>query len=280
MSQKGPLLAGFSRRRRTENGKNGPFEAPGGAVFSVGHFDGSVSSSRSDARSSHDRRVAAELLAIRSLSASITTWRCHTARGGSSFREGRTRADLGILHSAGLWLELRGDDAILQARICAEMAGRLMNLGKILVPASILTRAGPLTEEELRSLHDAMLEATRLLEGVAFDGPVIETLRQCQEHWDGSGRPNGLKEREIIPTARVLAVANAFVGLRSPRAYRAKMSMDDAMRILIGEIGTKFDSAVVAALVSHVENKGGRATWADLPAGSDGPEAGIIIDPR
>jgi len=42
--------------------------------------------------------------------------RCHTARGGSSFREGRTRGDLGILHSAGLWLDLHGDDAIPQAR--------------------------------------------------------------------------------------------------------------------------------------------------------------------
>ena len=160
----------------------------------------------------------------------------------------------------------------------AEMAGRLMNLGKILVPASILTRAGPLTQAELDRLHDSMLEATRLLEGVEFDGPVIETLRQCHEQWDGGGRPNGLKGREIIPTARVLAVANAFVGLVSPRAYRAPMTIDDASRILVGEIGRKFDPAVVAALVSYLENKGGRGAWANLPSRAPEP-APPVIDP-
>jgi HD-GYP domain-containing protein (c-di-GMP phosphodiesterase class II) len=160
----------------------------------------------------------------------------------------------------------------------AEMAGRLMNLGKILVPASILTRHGPLTPDELDSLHHSMLEATRLLEGVEFDGPVVETLRQCQEHWDGNGKPHRLKGREIIPTARVLAVANAFVGLLSPRAYRARMSLDEASRILVGEIGTKFDPAVVAALVSHLENKGGRAAWAGLLSQPLEPAA-MVIDP-
>ena len=123
-----------------------------------------------------------------------------------------------------------------------------------------------------------MLEATRLLEGVEFDGPVIETLRQCHEQWDGGGRPNGLKGREIIPTARVLAVANAFVGLVSPRAYRAPMTIDDASRILVGEIGRKFDPAVVAALVSYLENKGGRGAWANLPSRAPEP-APPVIDP-
>ena len=160
-----------------------------------------------------------------------------------------------------------------------EMAGRLMNLGKILVPRSILTRAGPLTAGELDQLHDSLLEATRFLDGVEFDGPVIETLRQCQEHWDGNGRPNHLKAREIIPTARVLAVANAFVGLLSPRAYRAvRLTTDDVIRILVGEIGSKFDPAVVAALINHVENKGARSAWTEL-ASRPADAAPTVIDP-
>jgi HD-GYP domain-containing protein (c-di-GMP phosphodiesterase class II) len=142
------------------------------------------------------------------------------------------------------------------------MAGRLMNLGKILVPASILTRAGPLSPAEIEQLHESLLEATRFLDGIEFDGPVIETLRQCQEHWDGSGRPKHLKRREIIPTARVLAVANAFVGLLSPRSYRAALTLDEATKILLRETGSRFDPAAVAALVNHLENKGGRADWA------------------
>ncbi len=161
----------------------------------------------------------------------------------------------------------------------AEMAGRLMNLGKILVPRNILTRAGPLTPDEFDQLHGSLLEATRFLDGVEFDGPVIETLRQCQEHWDGNGRPGRLKGREIIPTARVLAVANAFVGLLSPRSYHAtRRTMDDVIGILVGEIGSKFDSAVVAALINRIENKGARAAWAEL--GSRSTETSPrIIDP-
>jgi len=153
-----------------------------------------------------------------------------------------------------------------------------MNLGKILVPRGILTRAGPLTAEELDQLHNSLLEATRFLDGVEFDGPVIATLRQCQEHWNGNGRPGRLKARDIIPTARVLAVANAFVGLLSPRAYHAtRRTMDEVIAILVGEIGSKFDPAVVAALINRIENKGARAAWTELAARP--VEASANIDP-
>jgi HD-GYP domain-containing protein (c-di-GMP phosphodiesterase class II) len=157
----------------------------------------------------------------------------------------------------------------------AEMAGRLMNLGKILVPAHVLTRAGPLTPDELEQLHGSLLKAIQFLEGIEFNGPVIETLRQCREHWDGTGRPNRMTGREIIPTARVLAVANAFVGLMSPRSYRPAMSAENATRVLLAETGTKFDPAVIAALINHLENRGGRAVWTERPA--MGPPA--VIDP-
>jgi len=160
-----------------------------------------------------------------------------------------------------------------------EMAGRLMNLGKILVPRNILTRAGPLTPAELDTLHDSLLEATHFLDGVEFDGPVVETLRQCQERWDGNGRPNRLTGREIIPTARVLAVANTFVGLMSPRSYHvAERTIDDVIGILVSEIGHKFDPAVVAALINRLENKGARSAWAHLRSRTT-DAATTIIDP-
>ena len=62
-------------------------------------------------------------------------------------------------------------------------------------------------------------QAVDLLQDVTFEGPVVETIRQLGETWDGGG-PLGLKGEEILVTARVLAVANAFVGMVSPRAYR------------------------------------------------------------
>ena len=56
-----------------------------------------------------------------------------------------------------------------------------------------------------------------MLSHVEFDGPVVEIIGQVQEHADGSGRPRGLKGDEINLAARIIAVANAFVAMVSPR---------------------------------------------------------------
>ncbi len=98
----------------------------------------------------------------------------------------------------------------------------------------------------------------------AFDVPIVETLRQILEAWDGSGTPLGLKGQEILKSARVIAVANAFVGLVSPRAYRNGLDFDGAVDALLKDSAHKFDRSVVAALVNYLDNQGGRERWADF----------------
>ncbi len=144
----------------------------------------------------------------------------------------------------------------------AEFAGRLMNVGKILVPSNILTKRGKLTPREIKLVRDGIQATADLLENVKFEGPVVETLRQSQEHWDGSGAPKKIKGEGIAATARIIAVANAFVALTSPRAHRAGLDIDDAIEILFAGVGKAFDRKVVAALVSFLDNHGGRAKWA------------------
>jgi HD-GYP domain-containing protein (c-di-GMP phosphodiesterase class II) len=102
-----------------------------------------------------------------------------------------------------------------------------------------------------------------LLRDVPFDLPVVETIRHLPEWWDGSG-PLGLRGERIPRTARVLAVANAFVAMISGRAYRRAMTFDDAADILLEQAGSKFDRAVVVALINYVENRGGGAKWSDF----------------
>lgn len=143
-----------------------------------------------------------------------------------------------------------------------EIAGRLMNLGKILVPEHLLTRAGSLTDDELKQVRACMRNGADLLEGVEFAGPVVETLRQLQENWDGSGAPAGLKDEEILITARVVAVANSFVAMVSSRSYRAGISFDEAMERLLSQKGTIFDQRVVLDLAHFLDNRGGREAWA------------------
>jgi len=143
----------------------------------------------------------------------------------------------------------------------AEFAGRLMNLGKILVPSNILTKKGKLSPREMKLVRDGIQATADLVESVQFEGPVVETLRQSQEHWDGSGAPKKIKGEGIAMTARVIAVANSFVALTSPRAHRPGLDIDEAIETLFAGVGKEFDRKVVAALVNFLDNHGGRAKW-------------------
>lgn len=173
-------------------------------------------------------------------------------------------------HSMGVSLvaravaeEMRLVPALIET---AETAGRLMNIGKILVPSEILTKPVSLGEEELRLVRESLKRSADFLEGISFDGPVVETLRQMQERFDGQG-PLGLKGEEILTTARIIAVANAFVGMVSPRAYRTPLDMDEAVKSLLREIDTRYDKSAVVALAHFVENKKGRDAVAALIRG-------------
>ena len=117
-----------------------------------------------------------------------------------------------------------------------------------------------------RSSHqgELFLTSADLLDGIEFEGPVVETLRQLQEHWDGSGMPRGLKGEEILPMACVVAVANAFVGMVSARAYRPGLPLDAAARVLLEGAGAKFDRRPIAALINILDNRDGRTRWASF----------------
>jgi HD-GYP domain-containing protein (c-di-GMP phosphodiesterase class II) len=134
-----------------------------------------------------------------------------------------------------------------------------MNVGKILVPEQVLTRSGDLSDSEMQQVRASILAGTELLKHVEFDGPVVETLDQAHERWDGKGT-RGLSGESILLSARIVAVANAFVALVSARAHRAGLGFDT----LLKETGTEFDRRVVAALISVLDNRGGRADWAEF----------------
>lgn len=143
------------------------------------------------------------------------------------------------------------------------IAGTLLNVGKILVPSALLTSDRHLDEAEMRGVRESILRGADLLEGVAFDGPVAEAIRQAQEHVDGSGMPRGLAGDAIMLPARIVAVANAFVALVSPRAHRPGLDIDQALAHIQRDVGKVFDRSVVSALDNVLDNRGGRAIVAE-----------------
>jgi len=155
-------------------------------------------------------------------------------------------------------VEMGLDDTSVET---VDIAASLMNLGKILVPQELLTADRKLTAEERNLIRNSTLTSADLLEGIDFGGPVARTLSQMLEFVDGTGVPDGLAGDKILKTAQICAVANTFVGLISPRSYREGMDFIKAVDILQGDVDHQFSRGVVAALVSNIENKGGREAW-------------------
>ncbi|MEN8801238.1 MAG: HD domain-containing phosphohydrolase [Thiogranum sp.] len=153
--------------------------------------------------------------------------------------------------------ELKLDEADTRT---LDLAASLANLGKIFVPREVLTKTETLTEAEQDLVQRHVQFGIKLLEDLEFDGPVLDTIAQKQEHLDGSGYPNGLKGDDILLTARILSVCNTFVALISPRAYRDAISIEQALNRLLQEAGSKYDRHVIAALFHVVEN---RSHWSD-----------------
>jgi HD-GYP domain-containing protein (c-di-GMP phosphodiesterase class II) len=150
------------------------------------------------------------------------------------------------------------DDRLVET---AEVAGALLNLGKVMVPREILTRTGALSPTELDDIRLSRRKSADLLANLTFNGPVVETLREANAHWDGSGLPVGLKGEEILVTARILMVANVFVGMISARAHRDPLPIERVIGLLQARAGEIYDRRPVAALVNYLENQGGRTLW-------------------
>lgn len=141
------------------------------------------------------------------------------------------------------------------------MAALLANIGKLYVPAEMLTNVEPLTEEEAVILRENINYSVEILQDLEFDGPVIDYVEQKNEYLDGSGYPKGISGDDIHQESRILSVANAFVAMTSSRAYRSGKPIKEVLDILISEADTRYDRQVIAALFNVAENHSDWADW-------------------
>ena len=137
----------------------------------------------------------------------------------------------------------------------AEIAGSLMNFGKVLVPRDILTKTTALTPDELKQVRESMLASADILSIIDFVGPVSITLKQVLERFDGTGVPFGLKGDQILSTARIVTLANAYIALVSPRAHRPSVGFDEAVAILLRDADRLYDRRIIEALAHVMANR-------------------------
>jgi diguanylate cyclase (GGDEF)-like protein len=129
-----------------------------------------------------------------------------------------------------------------------EMAAVLHDIGKIGVTDEILTKPGPLTEEEWVLVREHSALGERILASTSLD-VMLPWIRYHHERWDGSGYPDGLAAVAIPLEARVLAVCDAYDAMVNERPYRPARSRAEAQQELVACMGSQFDPAVVEVFI-------------------------------
>lgn len=143
----------------------------------------------------------------------------------------------------------------------AEFAGALRDVGNVFISSAVLAKLRrDLSEAEAKHLAASYKTSAELLEGIDFEGPVVDAIKQSAERIDGSG-PLGLMDEEILLSARIVAVAEAFVTMCLPEDGSEGMSFEEAGNRLLQEEG-KYERKATAALLNYLENHGGTDKWA------------------
>lgn len=136
------------------------------------------------------------------------------------------------------------------------MAGVIHDLGKISVPAEILSKPGKLNDLEFSLIKVHAEAGYDILKGIEFPWPIARIVLQHHERMDGSGYPRGLGGDEILLEARVLAVADVVEAMASHRPYRPAYSIDEALAEIDRQKGTTLDPDVVDACTRLLRMKG------------------------
>jgi HD-GYP domain-containing protein (c-di-GMP phosphodiesterase class II) len=134
-----------------------------------------------------------------------------------------------------------------------ELAALVHDIGKLAVPAELLTRPTQLSEIEFRLIREHPLTSHEILKGIAFPWPIADIVLQHHERCDGSGYPYGLLRDGILLPARILAVADVVEAMASHRPYLPALGMEAAIAEIVGE-PAKYDADAAAACVRLYES--------------------------
>jgi putative nucleotidyltransferase with HDIG domain len=166
------------------------------------------------------------------------------------------RKDAATLHHTEVVAQMAGwvAEALgLPEHVCNEVrqVARLHDVGKALVPADILIKPGPLTDDEWTVMRKhpeigaAMLRAEEALQHLA------QAVRAHHERWDGAGYPDGLSGHDIPVVSRIVSVCDAFHAMVSDRPYRSAMGIEAALGELEANAGTQLDPQVVEIVLER-----------------------------
>ena len=134
------------------------------------------------------------------------------------------------------------------------IGGLLHDIGKVSIPASILTKPGALVEEEWALIRAHPKQGYRILEDTNLPWPVADMALHHHERLDGSGYPHGIKGDKLSLEVRILAVCDVVEAMSFYRPYRQAKTKKEVLREIKSGRGTKYDASIVDVVLQIVEN--------------------------
>lgn len=163
----------------------------------------------------------------------------------------RRVVDLGLAIAQKMGLVQHQQDGL-------SMAGLIHDVGKISVPAEILSKPGRITELEYLLIKTHPQVGYDILKSIEFPWPIADIVVQHHERLNGSGYPHGLAGKEIMLEAKILAVADVVEAMASHRPYRPGMGIDKALEHIATNAGTLYEAEVVKVCLQLFKEKGFR----------------------
>ena len=136
------------------------------------------------------------------------------------------------------------------------VAGSIHDIGKLSIPAEILSKPTKLSAIELSLIQEHARQGYEVLKDVESPWPLAEIIHQHHERMDGSGYPRNLKGEEILIEARILTVADVVEAMASHRPYRPGLGIDAALNEIEKNRGILYDNAVADACLKLFREKG------------------------
>ncbi|MEW6187981.1 MAG: HD domain-containing phosphohydrolase, partial [Thermodesulfobacteriota bacterium] len=136
------------------------------------------------------------------------------------------------------------------------MAGIIHDLGKISIPAEILSKPGKLSQIEYQLIQGHPQVGFDVLKNIDFPWPVAEIVLKHHERFNGSGYPQGLKKEEICLGSRILMVADVVEAMSSHRPYRPALGIEAALEEIEKNKGILYDPEVVEVCLVLFREKG------------------------
>lgn len=121
----------------------------------------------------------------------------------------------------------------------------LHDIGKTLISANVLNSPDPLTDSEWEEMKMHPVWGAKMYEG---DSKIKKGIVSHHENFDGTGYPYGLKGEKIPYTGRIIAIADSLDAMTAVRAYKTQISVDDAIKEIIGCAETKYDPYIIKAI--------------------------------